>query len=73
MVAHIFDPIFTLKITVLACFIQKKQNKKQIKNKTWGPGPTRASPPPTYSLPSIPPAEKIRCAHVFSGLSPDMS
>ena len=34
MVADIFYPIFTLKITMLAYFIQKKKKKKK-----WGPCP----------------------------------
>ena len=38
MAADIFYPILTLKITVLACFIQKK------KLKIGGLAPTRASP-----------------------------
>ena len=42
MVADIFYPIFTLKITVFACFIQKNIIKK-IKN-IGGLAPTRASP-----------------------------
>ena len=66
MVADIFYPIFTLKITVLACFVQKQTN-------VGGFAPTMASPwTPwwAYSSP-IPPAAKKRCAHIFSGLSPE--
>ena len=38
MITDTFYPIFTLTITVLACFIQKKQKQKKL----------RASPPPRY-------------------------
>ena len=39
MITDTFYPIFTLTITVLACFIQKKQKQKKK---------LRASPPPRY-------------------------
>ena len=64
MVADIFYPILTLKITVLACFIQKKIGASPPTEHHPGlPGGLTALP--------IPPAtKKKRCAHIFSGLSP---
>ena len=44
MITDNFYPIFTLTITILACFIQKKQ-KQQQQQQNWG-----ASPPPGYFL-----------------------
>ena len=65
MVVNIFYPIFTLKITILACLIQKKIG---------GPGHTRASPctPGGLTAPPIPETAKKQCAHIFSGLYPDL-
>ena len=71
MVADIFYPIFTLNITVLASFIQEKQKNLGASSPPGHlpgpPGGLTAPPPPT-----IPPAaKKKRCAHIFSGFSPD--
>ena len=69
MVADIFYPIFTLKITVLACFIQEKQ-----KNLGASSPPGHLPGPPgglTAPPPHTPSCKKKRCAHIFSGLSPD--
>ena len=75
MITDTLYPIFTLTITVLACFIQKNKNKKKC----------GASPPPGYLLgppkgltatPRSPAAivfgfAKNRCAYIFSVLSPE--
>ena len=60
MGADIFYLIFTLKITVLACFMQKSQ-KKNIS----------LDPLASLQIPPYPQLQKKRCAHIFSGLSPD--
>ena len=69
MVADIFYPILTLKITVLVSFIQKK--------KIGGLAPNRASPWTPWWAYSFPPQypqlQKKQCAHIFSGLSPGLS
>ena len=61
MIADIFYPIFTLMITILACFIQKKKL-----------APTKASPwtPPPAAI--IFGFAKNQHGHIFSVLSPDM-
>ena len=64
MVADIFYPIFTLKITVLACFIQEKQKNLGASSPPGHlPGPpgglTAPLPPP------IPPAAKKNDAPIF--------
>ena len=67
MVADIFCPIFTLKVTVLACLMQKKKEKKKCL------APTRASTwtPWWASIsPNTPQLQKKLCAHIFSGLPP---
>ena len=67
MIADIFYPIFTLKITVLACLMQKKN---------WRPRPPGhlSRPPGGFTTPPIPPVakKKKRCVHIFSELSPDI-
>ena len=74
MFADIFYPIFTLMITILVCFIQKKINI------VWGFHThffIKASPWPSGGLTSPPrsPAAivfgfaKSRCPHIFSILS----
>ena len=63
MVADIFYPIFTLKITVLACFIQEKQKNLGASSPPGHlpgpPGGLTAPPPP------IPPAAKKNDAPIF--------
>ena len=69
MVADIFYPILTLKITVLVSFIQKKNR---------GPCPQQSiTQDPMVGL-QLPPlntlsCKKKQCAHIFSGLSPGLS
>ena len=51
MVADIFYPIFTLKITVLACFIQEKQKNLGASSPPGhlpGPPGGLTAPPPPY-------------------------
>ena len=54
MVADIFYPIFTLKITVLACFIQEKQKNLGASS----PPGHLPGPPGGVTAPPIPQAEK---------------
>ena len=60
MIADIVYPIFTLKITVLACFIQKKNR---------GPCPHQAvhhlGPPGGLAAPLIPPGAKHMHPYFF--------
>ena len=66
MVADIFYPILTLKITVLALFYTKKRSGASP------PPEHHPGPPGGLTAPPIPPAaKKKRCAHIFSGLSPE--
>ena len=59
MVADIFCPIFTLKVTVLACLIQKK--KIALPPPGHQPGP-----PGGLTSPPIPPtAKKTMCPYFF--------
>ena len=69
MVADIFYPILTLKITVLVSFIQKKKSGA-LPPTEHHPGPHGGltAPPPQY-----PQLQKKQCAHIFSGLSPGLS
>ena len=63
MVADIFYPIFTLKITVLACFIQEKQKNLGASSPPGHlPGPPGGLTAPP--LP-IPPAAKKNDAPIF--------
>ena len=74
MVADIFYPIFTLKITVLACFIQEKQKNLGASSPPGhlpGPPGGLTAPPTPPPPPHTPSCKKKRCAHIFSGLSPD--
>ena len=64
MVADIFCPIFTLKVTVLACLIQKK---KKLPCPHQG---INLDPLVGLHLPQYPQLQKKLCAHIFSGLSP---
>ena len=63
MVADIFCPIFTLKVTVLACLIQKKKLP-------FPPSGHQPGPLVDLHLPQYPQLQKKLCAHIFSGLSP---
>ena len=61
MVVDIFYPLLTLKINILACFIQKKSGDL--------PPPPQTITLDTLvglQLPSIPPAaKKKQCTHIF--------
>ena len=67
-----FYPIFTLSITVLACFIRKKKNVGYAPTPSTGHYPGHSG---EFQLPPRPPAailfgfSKNRCAHIFSVLS----
>ena len=76
MITDNFYPIFTLAITILACFIQKTKKKK----KNWGAstlqgyllGPRKGLTATPRSPAAIVFGFAInRCAHIFSVLSPD--
>ena len=83
MIADIFYPIFTLMITILACFIRKKKRKivlgictlmftKVLPWTPWrgGEGGLTARPgPPSFSI--VFGFSKNRCAHIFSVSSPE--
>ena len=62
MVADIFYPIFTLKITVLACFIQEKQKNLGASSP---PGHLPGPPGGLTAPPPIPPAAKKNDAPIF--------
>ena len=83
MIADIFYPIFTLMITILACFIRKKKGKL-----FWGFAPscsprycpglhggggegglTARPGPPSFSI--VFGFSKNQCAHIFSVSSPE--
>ena len=76
MIADIFYPILTLKITVLACFIRKKETKLLV---GFSPTPSTGHHPGhsgELTAPPRPPVailfgfSKNQCAHIFSVLSP---
>ena len=64
MVADIFYPLFTLKITDFLCFIDIK------KSGALPPPPLGHLPGPSGGLAAspIPPVTKKQCTHIFSGL-----
>ena len=76
MIADIFYPILTLKITVLAYFIRKKETKLFV---GFSPTPSTGHHPGhsgELTAPPRPPVailfgfSKNRCAHIFFVLSP---
>ena len=82
MIADIFYPIFTLTITILACFIRKKRKIVQgicthtfTKASPWTPwrgeGGGAYSSPWTPSFSIIFGFSKNRCTHIFSVSSPE--
>ena len=74
MIADIFYPIFTLTITILACFTRKKLKLFRGFSPTRSPRHCPRTPGGLAALPR-PPAlivfgfAKNRCAHIFSVLS----
>ena len=80
MIADIFYPIFTLTITVSACFIRKKTKTKTKLFGGLAPTPSprhRPGPSGRCTAPERPPAAiifgfaKNRGTHLFSVLFPD--
>ena len=82
MIADIFYPIFTLMITILACFIRKKKENCSgdlhphvhqgiaLDSMEGGEGGLTARPgPPSFSI--VFGFSKNRCAHIFSVSSPE--
>ena len=69
MVADIFYPILTLKITVLVCFIQKKFGGLTPRQSITLDPLVGLQLPHTLSCKQK--TKKKRCVHIFSGLSPD--
>ena len=71
MIADIFYPIFTLTITILACFIRKKEKLLRDLNTRVHQG-IALNPLGGLKAPPRPPASilfgfaKNRCAHIFS-------
>ena len=75
MVADIFYPIFTLTITILACFTRKQVKLFRGFSPTLSPRHRPRPPGGAYSSPQSPSfnrfwLSKNRCAHIFSALSP---
>ena len=74
MIADIFCPIFTLTITILACFIRRKSKiakgfayTRSPRHRSGPPGGLKSPPRPTASI--IFGFAKTRRAHIFSVLS----